>query len=260
MYSTATGHGWGSVWITGASSGIGWELARQLEGRCDNIAVSARSETKLAELAKTSQSISAYPVDVVDARAMAEAAHAIETAAGSIELAIFNAAYWKIMDAMDMDIAAIRVGMETNYLGVIHGINAVLPGMLRRGRGHIVIMASVAGYRGLPKSMAYGPTKAALINLAETLHLELAPRGIRVSLVNPGFVDTPATRGNPFPMPGLMPVQDAASALIDGLSGNNFEIIFPRRFVRTMKFLRILPNRVYFWIVRRRIMGGRDTV
>ena len=128
---------------------------------------------------------------------------------------------------------------------------AALPGMLARGSGHIAIMASVAGYRGLPNGGSYGPTKAALINLAETLRLELAPAGITVSVVNPGFVDTPATQKNDFDMPDLMPVEDAAAALEAGLVAGRFEISFPWRFTRLMKLIRLLPNWLYLRLAKR---------
>ena len=187
------GRTWNTVWITGASSGIGLELAKLLDGEVAHIAVSARSADRLEALAAAGETIVPYPVDVSDAAAIAECARAIEDAAGPIDLAVLNAGLWRMMDVAELDVAAVRAGFEVNYMGVIHGIAAILPAMLARGGGHIAIVASVAGYRGLPRSVAYGPTKAALINLAETLRAELEPRGITVSLVNPGFVDTPMT-------------------------------------------------------------------
>ena len=171
--------------------------------------------------------------------------------AGPIDLAVLNAGTWKMMGVDDFDLAAIRRGVEVNYMGVVNALDALLPRMLERGRGHIAIVASVAGYRGLPNSLAYGPTKAALINLAETLQTELAPRGITVSVVNPGFVDTPMTRDNPFPMPGIIPAPEAAQALLAGLRRKRFEIAFPRGFAAAMKILRLLPNALFFWVVRR---------
>ena len=123
--------------------------------------------------------------------------------------------------------------------------------MLARGAGHISLVGSVAGYRGLPNSLAYGPTKAALINLAETLYLDLHGRGIGVSLVNPGFVQTPLTAGNDFAMPALLTPQQAATAILKGWARGNFEIHFPKRFTLWLQALRILPNRVFFQLVRR---------
>ncbi|MFZ2102466.1 MAG: SDR family NAD(P)-dependent oxidoreductase [Oricola sp.] len=248
---------WKVAWITGASSGIGRELATLLDGRADAVAVSARSSGKLEELARASPSLKPFPLDVTDERAVAECVAAIERDCGPIDLAVLNAGTWAIMDTAKMDLAAMRKGIEVNYIGVVNALAALVPRMRERGRGHIAIVASVAGYRGLPRAGAYGPTKAALINLAETLRSELEPFGITVSLVNPGFVDTPMTRGNPFPMPAIMPVGAAARALLAGLEKRQYEIIFPRGFVYALKLLRIVPNRLFFWYVSTFVVGNR---
>lgn len=241
---------WKTAWITGASSGIGLELARLLDGKVTHLAVSARSQDKLSKLAAQCKNVVSYPLDVTDADAVVDSVGDIEAAAGPIDLAVLNAGVWQLMDVAELDLKAIRTGIEVNYMGVVHAINALLPGMLARGAGQIAIVASVAGYRGLPRSAAYGPTKAALINLAETLRTELEPRGITVSVVNPGFVDTPMTRDNPFPMPNIIPAKDAAQSLLAGLERRKYEIIFPRAFVFAMKLLRLLPNAMYFWVAR----------
>ena len=241
---------WKTAWITGASSGIGLELARLLDGKVTHLAVSARSQDKLSKLAAQCKNVVSYPLDVTDAAAVVDSVRDIEAAAGPIDLAVLNAGVWQLMDVAELDLKAIRTGIEVNYMGVVHAIDALLPGMLARGAGQIAIVASVAGYRGLPRSAAYGPTKAALINLAETLRTELAPRGITVSVVNPGFVDTLMTRDNPFPMPNIISAKDAAQILLAGLERRKYEIIFPRAFVFAMKLLRLLPNAMYFWVVR----------
>ena len=241
---------WKTAWITGASSGIGLELARLLDGKVTYLAVSARSQDKLSKLAAQCKNVVSYPLDVTDADAVVDSVGDIEAAAGPIDLAVLNAGVWQLMDVAELDLKAIRTGIEVNYMGVVHAIDALLPGMLARGAGQIAIVASVAGYRGLPRSAAYGPTKAALINLAETLRTELAPRGITVSVVNPGFVDTPMTRDNPFPMPNIISAKDAAQSLLAGLERRKYEIIFPRAFVFAMKLLRLLPNAMYFWVAR----------
>lgn len=241
---------WKTVWITGASSGIGLELARLIADYVDNVAVSARSEKKLDKLAEEDARIFAYPLDVTDPLAVAKTVTEIEKSNGAIDLAILNAAAWDLIDMADFDLSAVRQGIEVNYMGVMHALHAVLPGMLARGTGHIVIMASTAGYRGLPRSGAYGPTKAALINLAETLRIELTPRGIKVSLVCPGFVDTPATQKNPFPMPGIISAPMAAQYIVTGLAREKYDISFPFLFVFGMKLLRILPSSWYFWMIR----------
>ena len=141
--------------------------------------------------------------------------------------------------------------MEVNYLGVTHALAALLPEMKRRKIGHIAIVASVAGYRGLPKGAYYAPTKAALINLAETLHPELAKEGIKMQVINPGFIRTPMTQINKFPMPFLMEVPDAVTLILKGLRANRFEIAFPGQLVSFLKVSRVLPYWLYFWVVRR---------
>jgi len=246
----ATETAWKTVWITGASSGIGLELARLMATKAAQVAVSARSAGPLSALAADQPGIVAKPLDVTDAGAVSACVKELETQTGGIDLAVLNAGVWTLMDSAELDLKAVRAGIEVNYMGVIHAIDALLPGMLARGRGHIAIVASVAGYRGLPRAVAYGPTKAALINLAETLRLELEPRGITISVVNPGFVDTPMTEDNPFPMPAIISAEEAARRLLDGLERRRYEIVFPRRLVYALKLLRVLPNAAFFRVVR----------
>ena len=247
---------WKSVWITGGSSGIGLELAKLLDGDVPYVAISARSGDKLHEAQEACRTLWAYQVDVTDSRAVAACVKKIEAEAGPIDLAVLGAGVWFPMEAKDFDLDKIRTSIDVNYIGTMNAIHALLPGMLKRGHGHIAIVASVAGYRGLPKSVAYGPTKAALINVAETLKSELEPHGICVSVINPGFVDTPMTKTNTFPMPGIIPVEEAAKKLLTGLEVGQFEIMFPRGFGYLMKSLRRMPNALFFWVVRTFIMKG----
>ena len=249
---------WKTVWITGASSGIGLELAKLLDDTVPHVAISARSEDKLNQAQDSGKTLKAYPLDVTDAPSVDACVAEIENAAGPIDLAVLNAGAWQIMDIDELDLSAVRAGVEVNYMGVVNCLHAVLPGMMSRGAGHIAIVASVAGYRGLPRSAAYGPTKAALINLAETLKTELAPRGITISLVNPGFVDTPMTRDNPFPMPGILPADEAARRMLAGLERRRYEIVFPTGFGLVMKALRLMPNALFFWALRRFVYKRQD--
>lgn len=247
---------WRTVWITGASSGIGLELARAMDGRVRTVALSARSSDRLREIAAAGNSLLDVPLDVSDEAAVQRAVELIEDEHGPIDLAVLNAGVWHLTEPGVIDVQAIRDGIAVNYLGMVNCLAALVPRMVSRGAGHVAVMASVAGYRGLPRSMAYGPTKAALINLAEGLRSELEPLGITVSVINPGFVDTPATRENPFPMPALMDSDKAARRLLDGLVRKRYEIIFPRRFVFAMKLLRILPNAAFFGLIRRFVYPG----
>lgn len=247
----ATAYPWKSVWITGASTGIGRELALRLAASGVKVAVSARSAEKLAELAAGQSGIIAFPLDVTDRAAVAAAAREITDELGGIDLAIFNAGIYHPDKAIDIDGEEAAESMAVNYLGVVYGIEAVLPNMRQRGLGHIALTGSVAGYRGLPNSCHYGPTKAALISLAETLSIELKREGICVTIINPGFVDTPMTEVNKFPMPYLMSAEDAAGIILKKLPRKPFEIAFPWQLVRQLKITQMLPPILYIRLFRR---------
>lgn len=242
----------GIVWITGASSGIGEALARELAARGFKVAVSARSEAPLWKLAEAHpQRIFAFPADVSDAAAMAATAEKIEAHHGPIAAAVLNAGVYLPVDGLKPDIQLFRRSFEVNVMGTVHGLAALIPRMTARRAGRILIVSSVTGYGGLPTSAAYGATKAALINMAESLKFDLDKSGVSIGVVNPGFVKTPATDVNEFPMPFLMPVEAAARRLADGLFSKRFEITFPRRFTYMLKLLQLLPYPLYFALVRR---------
>lgn len=249
---------WRVAWVVGASSGIGRELAILLDDRCVAVAASARSADRLEDLAGQCCNVAAFPLDITDESSVERSVAEIEAKHGQIDLAVLCAGTWTIMDTAQIDVAAVRRGVEVNYMGVVNALGALVPRMLERRSGHLVIVASIAGYRGLPKSAAYGPTKAALINLAETLKVELRPFGIAVSIVNSGFVDTPMTQDNPFPMPSIIRADEAARRLLDGIERRRYEIVFPSGIVCAVKLLRIVPNRIFFWYVRRFVMRRRN--
>lgn len=250
---------WKTAWITGASSGIGRELALALARRGIVVAASARSRDALEALAAEagadprSARILPTPLDVTDRTAVAAAAEAvIRVFRGPPDLVVLNAGTYLPMAAETFDAARFRTQVEVNLMGTVHMLEALLPACLAARRGHIAIVASVAGYRGLPTSAAYGATKAALINLAESLKYDCDRAGVKLQLVNPGFVETPLTAKNEFAMPHLMPVGKAVARMIAGLQRGRFEITFPRRFTWQLKLLRLLPYRLYFAITRRR--------
>lgn len=249
------------VWITGASAGLGQALARELRDRGHTVAASARSADKLAELAAEPGggpgSIHAYPLDVTDAAATATTLDRIEHDLGVVRTAVLNAGTHIPMPAAEFRADTVAELVELNLLATAKGIEALLPRMRARGEGHIAVVASVAGYRGLPTAAAYGASKAAVINMCEALHPELAAMGITLQVVNPGFVRTPLTDRNEFPMPALMEAQDAARVFADGLGSRRFEITFPRRFTWTMKVLRCLPYAAYFALTRRLVASER---
>ena len=239
------------VWIVGASSGIGAALAADLDARGARLALSARSAGRLRDVAEGMRDVMLLPLDVTDAGAFTPAMMQILDAWGGLDLVILNAGTYTPLRAWDLTTDTARQTVHTNLLGVMDGVAAVVPQMLRQQGGAIAIVGSVAGYRGLPKALAYGPSKAALINFAETLYLDLAPQGVSVFIINPGFVATPLTAQNDFDMPALISAEDAARRIVRGFAGGAFEIHFPQRFTRVMKLLRWLPDRLYFSLVSR---------
>jgi short-subunit dehydrogenase len=242
---------WRTAWITGASTGIGRALAVALAERGVKVAASARSADNLAELARAHPGIAPLPLDVLDGAAMAEAARSISSTLGPIDLAVLNAGVWQAMSARNFSAAKAARSMAVNYQGIVNGIEALLPSMLERRAGHIALMASVAGYRGLsPLTAAYAPSKAAAINLAECLRNDLRAHGVTVSVINPGYVATPMTSTNKFPMPYLVSAEDAARRIVRSLEKGKFEIAFPWQLVAMMKLGRLLPNRAFFWYAR----------
>ena len=245
----------GIVWITGASAGIGAELARQMAKKGYDVVATARSTEKLEALAAESDEwpgrILPVACDVTDEAAMADAVARIETDHGPIRLAIFNAGnYWPTRGEA-LNIEAFRKTYEINMFGVLNGLVPAVERMKAHGCGQVVLVASVSGYSGLPKAAAYGASKAAVNNMAESLKFEFDRMNIRMQVVNPGFIDTPLTGKNDFAMPMLMPVEKAVESMIRGMEKGGFEITFPRGFTYILKFLRMLPHPVYFWLMKR---------
>lgn len=240
---------WKVVWITGASTGIGRELSLRLARDGAVVAVSARSAGKLGELASEHSNIRAYPLDVEDAAAVAATAARIERELGPLDLAVLNAGIWQMMAVSDFSAERAKQSMGVNYFGVVNALEPVMRAMVERGRGHIAMVSSVAGYRGLMKGAAYAPTKAALISLAESLNPHLTHRGVKLTIICPGFVETPMTSVNTFPMPFIVPVSVAAEKIHKGLARGKYEIVFPWRMMLLMKTLRIIPNWLFFRLV-----------
>ena len=239
------------VWLVGASSGIGAALATLLLERGARVALTSRSRDALDALAAGHGDALVLLADVTDADGLAAAHAQILAAWGGVDLAIFNAGTHESMRAWELDLAKAKTLIDTNLKGVLNGLAAALPDMLAQKSGAVAVVASVAGYAGLPTSLIYGATKAALINLAETLYLDLAPKGLGVHLICPGFVATPLTAKNAFAMPALIPATEAAHEIVAGLERGEFEIHFPKRFTRLVKLLRLLPYRWYFWLVHK---------
>jgi NAD(P)-dependent dehydrogenase (short-subunit alcohol dehydrogenase family) len=246
-----------TVWLVGASTGIGRSTASALHAQGAKVVVSARSADALNAFVAAHPGALALPLDVTKPLEV-KAVASVLAAQGPLDCVVYCAGHYHAMDAARMDLPDLLRHNEINYLGALYLLDAVLPQMLaqrpseRTGqRGHISLIGSVAGYRGLPNSLAYGPTKAALINLAETLYLDLQAKGVGVSLINPGFVDTPLTRQNQFKMPALITPEQAAQEILNGWARGEFEIHFPKRFSYWMKALQLLPYPAFFAATRR---------
>ena len=237
------------VWIVGASSGIGEATASALHARGALVTVSARQQAALQAFVARHPGAQALALDATDRAAVHSAADQV-LAAGPLDCVVYCAGHYQAMRAFAMDADDALCHLEVNYIGALYLLDALLPRLLAQGCGHISLVGSVAGYRGLPNSLAYGPSKAALIHLAETLYLDLRDRGLGVSLINPGFVQTPLTANNTFKMPALITPQAAAQAILRGWAAGEFEIHFPRRFTLWLKLMRLLPYRLYFALVR----------
>ena len=239
-----------TVWLVGASSGIGLATAEALHAQGARVFVSARNADALAGFVHSHPGAVALALDVTDRAAVAAAAQTV-LAAGALDLVLYCAGYYKPLRATAFDLSEMLRHGDVNYIGALYLLDAVLPAMLARRAGHLSFISSVAGYGGLPKSLAYGPTKAALINLAETLYQDLKSSGIGVSLICPGFVETPLTAQNGFAMPALISPAQAAREMLRGWARGRFEIHFPKRFTTAMKAVNLLPYRAYFAVVRK---------
>lgn len=249
----------GHAWVTGASAGIGRAVALRLADEGWTVWATARSADKLHALAaEWPDRIRALPGDITDAAAMAAAVETI-TAERPLALAILNAGAYAPMRAQEFDAATARNTFDVNLTGTANCLDPVLKHMIARRAGHVALTASVAGYRGLPRASAYSATKAAIIAMAEALAFDLIDLNVRISVINPGFVETEATAVNDFEMPFVMSTEKAAERIVEGLKQPGFEIAFPRRFALILRAIGALPNRAYFWVMRK-MMGWDETV
>ncbi|MCH1543005.1 MAG: SDR family NAD(P)-dependent oxidoreductase [Alphaproteobacteria bacterium] len=235
----------GCVWITGASSGIGAALAAELAERGWAVAISARRASDLQNVAAQHDNIHSFVCDVTDRAAMAQTVSDIETKLGPIALGVMNAGIYLPTALPAFDASLFDRTFEVNLNGTVNGLAALVPLMVARGEGHISLISSVAGYGGLVTSAAYGASKAALFNMGESMAMDLKPSGVHISMVAPGFVKTPATDVNEFPMPFIIDADEAARRIADGLAKNKTHISFPRRFSYLLRVLNMLPRATY---------------
>ncbi|MGH6649151.1 SDR family NAD(P)-dependent oxidoreductase [Aquabacterium sp.] len=246
-----------TVWLIGASTGIGQATAALLHAKGAKVIVSARNVPALKAFVAAHPGSDFEALDVSDAAAVRDVAARIraQLPSGRLDMVVYCAGHYQAMRAQTFDLSEALRHQQINYVGALHVLAATLPWLTEQGNGHLSLVASVAGFRGLPKALAYGPTKAALNNLAECLYMDLHPLGVGVSVVNPGFVRTALTAGNDFDMPALLTPEQAAREMVDGWQAGRFEVHFPRRFTGWLKLLRHLPHGWYFPAISR-ITGG----
>ena len=252
----------GVAWITGASSGIGRGLAMQLAREGWQVCASARRQSELDTMAEEARELSGavipVPLDVTDPEAVRQGVEGIERDHGPIALTVLNAGTHQPISAWDFDAAAVQKLLTLNVMGQAYPLEVLLPRMTERGAGRIAVVASVAGYRGLPTAAGYGASKAGVINMCESLRPELSGTGVTLQLVNPGFVRTPLTDKNEFNMPMLMELEDAVASFRRQLDRDKFEIVFPWRFIMLMKLLRMLPYGLLFKLTTRMVPKRPD--
>ncbi len=242
----------GCAWVTGASSGIGLALVRELVRRGWSVAATARRAEALQALAaEAPKQVLAAPADVANRDQMAAVAASARARFGKIGLVVANAGIYLPVAAPKIDADLFRRTFEVNLMGVAHALEQVIEEMAARREGHFHIVSSATGFGGMPTSSAYGASKAALINMAESLKIELERHKVGVSLSTPGFVETPAQDDNAFPKPFMMQPAAAAKRIADAVERGGFETTFPRRFTWALKALYALPKPLYLPLVRK---------
>jgi short-subunit dehydrogenase len=239
-----------TIWITGGSTGIGKALAVKFASKGWNVAVSARREELLNELSNQYENISAFPLDVTDKQKCAEVFDQIKKKYEDIDICFFSTGTWNPKKEKEIDVEQIEEVFKINFFGTVNTIKAIEQYFRDKKKGTITIVSSIAGYRGLPNSTGYGPSKSALNNLAESLYFDFKRFGVRVCLVSPGFIKTPMTDKNDFKMPFIKTTDYAANKIYDGLINKNvFEIHFPKSLTIILKILSFLPSKLYFSLV-----------
>lgn len=237
------------VWLVGASTGIGYDLAKLLHQQGATVVVSARSADKLDQFVRDHAGSTAIGVDVANPEQVAAATRQVLAAHPHIDVLVYCAGYYTPQVASraapPFDLNAMQQHMTLNYTGALTVLHASLPHV-----SHVALVASVAGYQTLPNALGYAPSKAAMQRLAEGLYIDLHAKGVGVTLINPGFVQTPMTAQNDFHMPALISAEAAAQAILQGFAAGRFEIHFPKRFTLWVKLLSMLPYRLYFAVCR----------
>ena len=239
-----------TIWITGGSTGIGKALAIKFASKGWNVAVSARRLELLNELSNKYENISAFPLDVTDKNKCLDTFNEIKNKYENIDICFFSTGTWNPKKEKDIDVEQMEEVFKVNFFGTVNSIKAVEQYFKDKKSGTITIVSSIAGYRGLPNSTGYGPSKSALNNLAESLYFDFKRSNVRICLISPGFIKTPMTDKNDFKMPFLKTPEYAADQIYDGLINKNvFEIHFPKSLTIILKILSLLPNKIYFALI-----------
>ena len=239
-----------TIWITGGSTGIGKALAIKFANKGWNVAISARRESLLKEISDNNENIHGFPLDVTNKSKCREVFEQIKNKFQNVDICFFSTGTWNPKKEKDIDVEQIEDVFKVNFFGTLNSIKAVEEHFKNKKEGIITIVSSIAGYRGLPNSTGYGPSKSALNNLAESLYFDFKRSNVRVCLVSPGFIKTPMTDKNDFKMPFLKTTEYAADKIYDGLINKNvFEIHFPKSLTFILKILSFLPSKIYFSLV-----------
>ena len=239
-----------TIWITGGSTGIGKALAEKFASKGWNVAISARRENLLKEISDSHENIHEFPLDVTDKIKCKEVFEQIKNKFENVDICFFSTGTWDPKKEKDIDVEQIENVFKVNFFGTLNSIKAVEEYFKNRKKGTITIVSSIAGYRGLPNSTGYGPSKSALNNLAESLYFDFKRSNVRVCLVSPGFIKTPMTDKNDFKMPFLKTTEYAAEKIYDGLINKKvFEIHFPKTLTLILKIFSFLPSTIYFGLI-----------
>ena len=240
------------IWITGASTGIGKALALKFSKNGWIVAISARRKELLEEISSSNENIYSFPLDVTKMEECNKVFSEIKNKFNNIDICVFSTGTWNPKKEKEIDVEQIENVMKVNFFGTLNSIKCVEKYYKESKKGHISIVSSIAGYRGLPNSTGYGPSKSALNNLAESLYFDFGRYNVRISLISPGFIKTPMTDKNDFKMPFLKSTEYAADKIYNGLVNSNvFEIHFPKQLTLILKILKILPNWLYLWLVKK---------
>ena len=239
-----------TIWITGGSTGIGKALAIKFASKGWNVAISARRIELLNEISNSYENISGFPLDVTNKEKCKEVFQEIKNKFGDVDICFFSTGTWDPKKEKEIDVEQIENVFKVNFFGTVNSIKAVEQYFRDKKKGIITIVSSIAGYRGLPNSTGYGPSKSALNNLAESLYFDFKRYNVRVCLVSPGFIKTPMTDKNDFKMPFLKTPEYAADKIYDGLiNKNDFELHFPKSLTLLLKIFSFLPSKIYFGLI-----------